>query len=226
MDEAPTWSLRDALTAFALVIVASGLATGLLVVGTGQDVGDGEQGGIILGVVGTAIGMISGLAYARTKAPASAFSLRPCSLEWAVYGIALVAPVLGFGYGWASFLEWLGVGTQPQTYVDAMLRSSDLTTLVISGLYGVLGAAIFEELLFRGIIQPPLVARWGLGLGIAAQGLIFGMMHMVDLWAVFPTAVIGCVAGWLRFKSGGLGAPILFHATNNLLALLFNATMT
>ena len=145
--------------------VASGLVTGLLVVGTGQDVGDGEQGGIILGVVGTAIGMITGLAYARTKAPASAFSLRPCSLEWAVYGIALVAPVLGFGYGWASFLEWLGVGTQPQTYVDAMLRSSDLTTLVISGLYGVLGAAIFEEL--RSAASSS--RRWSLG-GVLVWG--------------------------------------------------------
>ena len=38
-----TWTLRDALTAFALVIVASGLATGLLVVATGQDVGDGGR---------------------------------------------------------------------------------------------------------------------------------------------------------------------------------------
>ena len=226
MDEQPSWTIRDALTAFAIVILASGVAGGTLLAAVGGAANEVKPEAIVLGVAATAFGMICGLVYARRKAPASAFAFRPCSLEWAVYAVAMVVPVLGFGYGWASLLEWLGVGTQPQTYVDALLNATDMRILVVSAVYGVIGAAVFEEMLFRGIIQPPMVARWGVGWGILAQGFIFGLMHMVDLWAVFPTAVIGCVAGWLRTKSGALGAPILFHAFNNLLALLFNATMT
>ena len=226
MDEHPAWSIRDALTAFALVIVLSGVVTAILVALSGQEGGGDDPDAIILGVVGTAIGMLGGLAYAKTKAPWSAFALRPCSLEWVLYAVAMVVPVLAFGYGWASLLEWLGMGTEPQAYVDALLSSPDVVTLTIASVYGVLGAAIFEELLFRGIIQPPMVARWGVLMGILAQGLIFGLMHMVDLWAILPTAVIGCVAGWIRIKSGGLGAPIIFHAVNNSMALLLNATMT
>jgi len=225
-DKKPTWSIRDSLMAFGLVIVVSAIAASVLIVGFGEGASADDPDDILLGIVATAIGMVSGLVYARSKASSDAFALRPCTAEWAMYAVAMVVPVLGFGYCWASLLDWLGMGTEPQTYVDSILSTSDPVTLAISVAYGVIGAAVLEELLFRGIIQPPMVARWGIWVGILAQGCLFGMMHMVDLWAVFPTAVIGCVAGWLRFESGALGAPIIFHAVNNLLALLFNATMT
>ena len=225
MDEHSTWTIRDGLMAFALVIVASGVATValMLIFGVAEAAEDAQLA--VLGVGGTAIGMVCGLVYARTKAPASALSLRPCPQVWMLYAVAMVVPVLAFGYGWSSAIEWFGWEIAPQSYVEALLSSSDPMTLVVAGTYGVLGAAIFEELLFRGIIQPPMVARWGVWPGVLAQGMLFGMMHMVDAWAILPTAIIGCVAGWLRIRSGGLGAPILFHAVNNLLALLLNAAM-
>lgn len=225
VDDDQNGTVRDGLMAFAVVIVVSGLASGILLEATGGYDTASESESLLAGVAGTAIGMISGLVYGRKKASADVFSLRPCTPEWAVYAVALVVPVLGLGYGWATLLEWLGTETQPQTYVHAILTASDPMTLVLSVAYGIVGAAVFEELLFRGIIQPPMVARWGVWMGIAAQGCLFGLMHMVDPWAILPTAVIGCVAGWLRHKTGALGAPILFHAVNNCLALFFNATM-
>jgi membrane protease YdiL (CAAX protease family) len=36
---------------------------------------------------------------------------------------------------------------------------------------------------------------------------------------VIPCVVIGGVAGWLRHRSGGLGAPVLFHGMNNAIAV-------
>ena len=113
MDE-HHWTLRDALTAFALVIVASGLAEAAR-----RRDRSGRRwgaGGIILGVVGTAIGMMLGSLTRPRRPPVRSRFGRARS----VGGVRHRAgrSKLGFGYGWASFLEWLGVGTQPQTYVD------------------------------------------------------------------------------------------------------------
>jgi membrane protease YdiL (CAAX protease family) len=80
------------------------------------------------------------------------------------------------------------------------------------------GAPLFEELLFRGLLQPRLVARFGPVAGIAVASALFGGAHLLG-WSgptTFVTAwsvgAAGLALGVLRHHSGRLGPSMLAHA--------------
>ena len=88
--------------------------------------------------------------------------------------------------------------------------------------------ALSEELFFRGFVQTSLNARWparrlvlGVPMGWAwpAASALFALGHLVTtphparLLVFFP----GLLMGWLRERTGGLLAPIVFHGLANLL---------
>jgi membrane protease YdiL (CAAX protease family) len=88
--------------------------------------------------------------------------------------------------------------------------------------------ALSEELFFRGFLQTELNARWkarwrllGADVGWAwpvtaalfAIGHLATTPHPARLLVFFP----GLLMGWLRERTGGLLAPIVFHGLANLL---------
>jgi len=219
----PKWGIRQAITAYALLALVSGLASVgvLLLLDVSPDDLDLAEPRILTGVIlSTVLGMVTALGYAARHAGRMAFRWGPLDFEWALIAVAAVVPVIGFGYGWTLIIDALGYEAVPQSIVDAMLETPSMPALLFACGYGILGAAFLEEMLFRGFIQPVLVARFGTVNGILQTSVLFGLIHANDPWAVIPTMVISGVAGWLRERTGGLGASIVFHATNNLLALI------
>lgn len=92
--------------------------------------------------------------------------------------------------------------------------------------------ALPEEAFFRGYLQTRLDAAWGkririfgaeLGWGWIVSAVIFAIGHVLTtpvpgrLAVFFPALVFG----WLRARTGGIGAGVLFHAMCNL----FSATL-
>lgn len=76
-----------------------------------------------------------------------------------------------------------------------------------------LGAAFIEESVFRGTLQPALVARLGRPAGIALGAVIFSAYHLKFGLVGFVTkALFGCVFGALKESTGRLWAPALAHA--------------
>lgn len=91
-----------------------------------------------------------------------------------------------------------------------------------------------EEFFFRGYLQTMLARRFhrrfhlpglraiSMGWAVPLASLIFALSHSfitVQWWHIFiffPSLVFG----WLREKTQGLVAPILFHATSNVLVML------
>lgn len=88
--------------------------------------------------------------------------------------------------------------------------------------------ALSEELFFRGFLQTGLNALWkrrwrllGADVGLAwpvtsalfAIGHLATTPHPARLLVFFP----GLLMGWLRERTGGLLAPIVFHGLSNLL---------
>jgi membrane protease YdiL (CAAX protease family) len=71
-----------------------------------------------------------------------------------------------------------------------------------------------EENLFRGYLQPLLIARTNLWLAIVAQAALFSLAHIgytqnpFDFGSAF---VAGLILGWLRKREGSLIAPFLAH---------------
>jgi membrane protease YdiL (CAAX protease family) len=92
--------------------------------------------------------------------------------------------------------------------------------------------ALPEEAFFRGYLQTSLDRVWpprwrvlGAGLGpgwlvtaaIFALGHVLTIRHPARLAVFFPALVFG----WLRRRTGGIGASVLFHASCNV----FSATL-
>jgi uncharacterized protein len=92
--------------------------------------------------------------------------------------------------------------------------------------------ALPEEAFFRGYLQTRLDAAWGkrvrilgadLGWGWIVSAVIFAIGHLLTtpvparLAVFFPALLFG----WLRARTGGIGAGVLFHACCNL----FSATL-
>lgn len=223
------WTVRLAVASFAVMMFGSLLASvvAFLVAGASFENPDLSDPRLLVGlIVGTSIGFLSGLAFAVRAVGWEPLRLRPCSPSDLAWAVAMTAPALALGYGFTSLLSALGVHSEPQQIVEGLLSTTSPSALSMGLIYSIFGAALLEEGLFRGVMQPPLVERFGAFSGIAMTGILFGLVHLSDPWALVPLTAIGIIAGWLRHRSGGLGSPIVFHACNNAIAMGLTVMMS
>ncbi|MCZ7649454.1 MAG: CPBP family intramembrane metalloprotease [Planctomycetota bacterium] len=102
---------------------------------------------------------------------------------------------------------------------DETSASGSWLTVGLLVLAASLGAAVFEELLFRGLLYN--VARRYLGPlpGALVAAFAFAGIHFV--WSNFAALFVMALAlTWLYERTGRLLAPIVLHFVNNLLALV------
>jgi uncharacterized protein len=103
-----------------------------------------------------------------------------------------------------------GEMTLPQIW--AFTVEMPLTERGVYLLIAVFGAALVEETLFRGYLQPALAARLGLVGGIVLQAAIFSLMHMnFRPVALVVKFLFGCVFGALRGRDRSLLVPGVAH---------------
>ena len=136
------------------------------------------------------------------------------AVAWALLFAVLFFPPFFFGFrAWwnVSDFRWF---IPPRT-VDLVLGQ-------------VLVVALPEEAFFRGYLQSTLEAhfadrRWRvvgaeLGLGTILSSLIFALGHVFTIPVPARLAVFfpSLLFGWLRVRTGGVGASILFHALCNI----------
>jgi hypothetical protein len=80
-------------------------------------------------------------------------------------------------------------------------------------------APLFEELLFRGLLQPLLVRDLGVVVGIALSAVPFALLHGPEFaWSwrhVLLIAIAGAGFAIKRHSSGSLGAAMITHSTYN-----------
>jgi membrane protease YdiL (CAAX protease family) len=138
------------------------------------------------------------------------------AVAWAVGLLAIIAVPFAVGFR----IYWHVRGEfhvrLPPRIVDELLGQ----LLVI---------ALPEEAFYRGYLMTALDDAWGtpwnvagakVGLGLIVSSALFAVGHVLTepdaqrLAVFFPALVFG----WLRARTGGIGAPLLFHALCNLLA--------
>lgn len=81
------------------------------------------------------------------------------------------------------------------------------------------GPALAEEFFCRGFLGHGLLARHGVAGGVILTSLLFGIMHLVPIQAIYA-ALLGLMLHGLRLATGSLWAPILAHFGNNALSVL------
>ena len=75
--------------------------------------------------------------------------------------------------------------------------------------------ALFEEIIFRGIVFDAVESQWGARVGVVASAALFAYGHQrgypSGLLGVMLAGIYGICLGWLRVVTGGLGLPVLAH---------------
>jgi hypothetical protein len=138
------------------------------------------------------------------------------AIAWAAGAALLVFPLFWFGYA----LYW-----QPREDFSAappgLLAEEFLGQLLV--------IALPEEAFYRGYLQQALDDAWrprrrllgaSVGPGLVVASALFALGHVLTdlrperLAVFFPSLLFG----WLRARTGGVGASIVFHAFCNLFA--------
>ena len=146
------------------------------------------------------------------------------ALGWLLLLGVLVFPLFWLGYYW--WMRWVGAISHHAHFILRWPKS------VVDELAGqVVVIALPEEAFFRGYLQTALDRAWpprwrilGAQLGpgwlvasaIFAVGHVLTIRHPARLAVFFPALVFG----WLRARTGGVGASVAFHASCNLLSAL------
>lgn len=87
------------------------------------------------------------------------------------------------------------------------------------------GAPLFEELFFRGLMQPRLVELFGAARGLVLTAALFGAAHLTNwqggITVLYVTAIAGAglVMGLMRHVSGRLGPSTMAHFWFNAQAM-------
>ena len=138
------------------------------------------------------------------------------ALFWAGVFAAIIFPVFCVGFAW-WYHPRLGFHWKPPgSYSDEVLGQ----LLVI---------ALPEEAFYRGYLQTALDEAWPKRIGVLGARIgwalpvtcaLFAAGHFLtdprpDRLAVFFPAL---VFGWLRSRTGGIGAGVLLHAMSNVLS--------
>lgn len=91
--------------------------------------------------------------------------------------------------------------------------TNDSIVMVITA---VIMAPIFEEIVFRGIIQKGMINNgvkpWK---AILLASILFGLIHG-NPWQFVGATLLGCVLGLVYYKTKSLLLPMLLHGFNNL----------
>ncbi len=108
----------------------------------------------------------------------------------------------------------------PEDYFAGMMElmtGKELPLMVIIGVIAV-APAIFEELLFRGLL-PRFFEKKGVWSAIIITGILFAIFHL-DFYKLLPITFLGCWLGYLLFVSKSIYIPMLAHFMNNFLAVM------
>lgn len=127
--------------------------------------------------------------------------------------------ILAFGIaGLAALLHT----PQVPSPLDRFLKSP--VDLTLFGILAVTLAPVFEELFFRGFLQPLLSRTFGVLAGILVTALVFGLLHAPEYdwkWQyVVAVSLAGAVFGWVRARTNSIIPSTIMHGCYNLVFVI------
>lgn len=150
------------------------------------------------------------------------------SLLWRTTAAAVLAVLVMNGVGLLAELIMGAVAPTeavPPASADADFSVAAAVTSFILVLLLVPLQATAEEVVFRGlflqVLGSWLKSPW---LAIAISTVAFSAGHIYDIWGLVAVGLMGLVAAWLTWKTGGLEAAIGIHIINNIAAFAVMAS--
>ncbi len=141
------------------------------------------------------------------------------AVGWSLFLTAIVA--VPFFFGWRLWWE-------PRLSFSLGIRPLDVAD---EALGQVLVIALPEEAFYRGYLQSRLDEVWSprwnvlgarVGPGLLVAAGVFALGHLATVQVPSRLAVFfpALLFGWLRARTGGIGASVCFHATCNVYSML------
>lgn len=220
----PGWGIGEAVGAYAVGFLASGLAGAVAAAITGDNASVGTT---VAGTVGLWVGFAGVPLYVvhqkRLGSFAEALRLR---VRWSDVPLGVAAGAVS---SWILvrlvYVLLLLTHLLDQKQIDRLDEPAKHLFDTAGGLATVamvvvvvVGAPIVEEIFFRGFLQPALVARVGTAGGIVATAVVFALTHFEPLQFA-GLVVFGAVLGVLANRTGRLGAGIAAHMTFNAITV-------
>lgn len=107
----------------------------------------------------------------------------------------------------------------PQSFAIAVKEVNYKWEFALLSVLGGVVAPIKEEMLFRGLMYPPLRQALGQGKGMLLTGLFFATLHF-DIIRFLPLFIGGVVLTWVYQRSSSIWPAIVAHGTwNSLMAI-------
>lgn len=210
----------------ALSLLGLGVAFGLSFLFVLPLLLTGRPGGAVVEVVLSEAGLWLGLSvtcwlesrrYGSGSIP-SDFRLRLRASDVAVaFGACIAARALS-GVVLIPFIHDLG---NPDGKLYSVAELS-LWSWAVFAVVVCVGAPLFEELFFRGLVQGQLVERFGPFVGIGVTSIVFGAVHFFNdpgidgALLALSVGAGGIVLGTVRYLTGRLGTSMMTHALFNL----------
>ncbi len=211
------WTWREALTVIGL--------TGLLI-GLGWTIGtllDRPNEGTLIIIQGLTLDLaglvgITWIIHSRGWQWREAFGIASLTPKLIKYGILFYITLIPFML--ISSLVYQGIlsanGYPPNLQDIALLLSGSfpLWARIIIFTFAVVVAPIFEECVFRGILLPMAVRKFGLGAGIFMISFLFAAIHL-HLGSFIPLLIIATGFSLAYLYSQSLWVPIIMHGLFN-----------
>ena len=134
--------------------------------------------------------------------------------NWLTLGIVLMLVTLSLAWILDPVTEFFPMPDSFKQMFDN-ISTSPVDTIVSVAIM----APLFEEFVLRGTIERGLLARKGdsrktAAVAILWSAFLFGVIHL-NLWQAIPAFVIGCLLGWVYYRTHSIWATIFMHFVNN-----------
>jgi membrane protease YdiL (CAAX protease family) len=104
------------------------------------------------------------------------------------------------------------------TCLAALLPEDGVVLTRVAALW-VISAGVYEEIIFRGILQGALVKTFRPGPGILLTAALFGASHLDPIQGLYAFT-LGIYLGVVTWKSGSIRIAIACHVLHNTLGVL------
>ncbi|MCG2432121.1 CPBP family intramembrane glutamic endopeptidase [Aequorivita xiaoshiensis] len=94
-------------------------------------------------------------------------------------------------------------------------------SLIYTGLYYIILAPIFEELLFRKYMYTKLSKKYSENLSIITSSILFSLIHLPSYRNLIPTLIFGIICCIIYKKTKNISYTIILHILANLSWFIF-----
>ena len=171
--------------------------------------------------IATPLGLLLGgsgvLSFAFFRCSLQRLGIRRFPVKFTPWIILVAIIQIAVSTLWVILCTYFVGEIEKQEFVEGFLTSSPYERWAFTFVI-IVWAPIVEEVLMRGFLWEAI--KRSSTEKIVISGVLFGMLHIDNMYSVLPLCVFGCLLGVLRERSGSLWAPMLAHFLNNSIVLI------